>query len=137
MKLSVALALLALACNPVPGPVPPDDASDASPAPVVDAGAEDAEADAGEQDAGGLDDCELAYQKLRPGGVSERGCFNEVGLPLWIGPDDETFADRCRRDAAQMGWRIDCLRKITSCDQANAAVTGAWCGVEFQNGVHL
>jgi hypothetical protein len=123
MKLWLLPPLLALACNPVPGPVPPDDASDASPAPVVDAGAEDAETDAGEQDAGGLDDCG------RAGATLERlQCRDSAGAALWLTPEGVTFAEACRYAFADgRDWHAECLATIRACDEVGAAYRGELC----------
>jgi hypothetical protein len=119
-----------LCCEPKPpAPLPPDDASDAA---VLDAGADapgpEAALDAGPESLAAA--CLRAEERLRPGGVSARGCYGEDGYPLWIGPDQEQFAAQCLRWAEQMGWDIACLGKIRACAEVNLAVTGELCATD-------
>ena len=122
MKAHYLLILLALACNPVPGPVPPDDASDAMPDAVVDAGAEDVQADAGEVDAG-LDDCG------RAGATLERlQCRDSAGAALWVTPEGVSFAEACRYAFADgRDWHAECVATIRACDEVGAAYRGELC----------
>lgn len=106
--------VLLWACTVTPGPVPvpPDPVPvDAGPPPAPDAG-----------DDAGQDDCAAVEAKLR-----ELDCRDGLGKPLWVSSLGESFAARCRKDVAKMGWDLRCIQTITSCSQLPAAATGELC----------
>ena len=104
---TIALLLLLASC--VPSTVAPD-----SGPPLADAALPDA---SGCAQPGPADNCAAAGERL-----CQLRCRGALAIPLWVSPMGTPYAEVCRRAFADgRDWRPDCVRRITSCDQFDAA----------------
>ena len=61
--------------------------------------------------------------------LEELKCLTDTGAPLWVGPDGTPFRSQCVRDEGRRVHRHpECIQRATTCEQANQAARGTWCG---------